>query len=83
MDYGWNDLGNRHWCYRWTDGDLSYWVADDDRTPPTTTTILHRMDGPARTWLDANIQEWWYQGVRVGVDTQEDFERWLELRAFI
>lgn len=38
---------------------------------------LHRLDGPAV--IQSNKPpEWWYKGVRVKVDSQEQYQQWIE-----
>jgi hypothetical protein len=55
----------------YTDG-TKMWLIDDN---------FHREDGPA---IDrATYPQWWYQGHRLeNVHSQEEFERWLRLKAF-
>ena len=47
---------------------------------------LHREDGPAIECVNGD-NAWWYNGECLGhseyEDTQEKFEQWLRLRAFI
>jgi hypothetical protein len=41
---------------------------------------LHRTDGPA---IDRNgFQLWYYRGQRIPVTSQEEYSRWLKLKAF-
>ena len=42
---------------------------------------FHRENGPAIEFGNFHF-EWWYQGKRILVDTQEDFERYINLMAF-
>jgi hypothetical protein len=43
---------------------------------------LHRLDGPAIEYVDGS-GEWWYEGQQVRCcSSQEQFERYLKLRAF-
>lgn len=41
----------------------------------------HRLDGPARIW-HIGAQEWWYHGTKIHCKSQEEFERYLKLKAF-
>lgn len=48
--------------------------------------FLHREDGPALISLhgDEIIHSWWYNGEWLSkINSQEEFERWLNLRAFL
>ena len=42
----------------------------------------HREDGPAYEGLDPSWNEWWYNGTRIYVSSQEEFERALKLKAY-
>lgn len=44
-------------------------------------SFKHRLDGPAYTYNDG-LKEWWYKGKFIDVKSQEEFEKWLKLRAF-
>jgi hypothetical protein len=41
----------------------------------------HREDGPACIWPNGE-QNWYWNGEYVPVKSQDEFERWLRLRAF-
>ena len=48
---------------------------------------LHRIDGPAVYYPMANpgqelYKEWWIENKRLDVQTQEEFERYLKMKAF-
>lgn len=43
--------------------------------------MYHREDGPAIEWEDG-FKIWYYQGNKVPVSNQEEFEQWLRLKAF-
>lgn len=47
------------------------WAANGER---------HRLDGPAVEWTNGGT-EWWVGNERIPVNSQEDFETWLELDA--
>jgi hypothetical protein len=51
-----------------------YWFLNDE-------IGLHREEGPAIEWDDGS-QQWWYHGRIVSCESQEEFERWLRLKAF-
>jgi len=65
-----------------TNGNFIY---DQDDFP-----ILHREDGPAFVWtINKNYKlfwqsrcEWWYLGKEISVSSQEEFEKWIRLKAF-
>lgn len=44
------------------------------------TTLLHRKDGPAVEYNGA--EEWYWYGEKIPVSSQEEFERYLRLKAF-
>jgi len=44
--------------------------------------INHRLDGPAAEYSDGK-KEWHLNGVRILVNSQEEFERYLKLLVFI
>ena len=41
----------------------------------------HRLDGPAIEFENGDC-EWWFDGKRILVETQEEFEKYLKLKAF-
>lgn len=41
---------------------------------------IHRLDGPAIDY--PHSQEWYYQGTKIECSSQEEFERYLRLKAF-
>lgn len=43
---------------------------------------VHREDGPATVCINGT-KVWYYQGKYISVFSQEEFERWLRLRAFL
>jgi hypothetical protein len=43
--------------------------------------FLHREDGPAIE-RKTGEKEWWYHGERINCSSQEEFEKWLRLKAF-
>jgi hypothetical protein len=43
--------------------------------------IHHREDGPAFELING-VKRWYWNGKRVNVNNQEEFERWLKMRAF-
>ena len=43
---------------------------------------LHREDGPALTFADRKDPSWYLNGIRVPCSSQEEFERFLRLKAF-
>jgi hypothetical protein len=86
LDQGWRlregPQGSLH-CKEWrhTDGrtyyrkygtGFSFWCLDDQ---------YHREDGPAIEFSD-NSKMWYLYGERLPVKTQEEFERYLKMRAF-
>ena len=42
---------------------------------------LHKIDGPAVEWADGT-KEWYIDGLRIDCNSQEEFERYLNLIAF-
>ena len=42
---------------------------------------LHREDGPAIEFIDGK-KEWWIKGKQPKVSSQEEFERYIKLKAF-
>ena len=50
----------------------------EDRKSPN----YHRLDGPA---IDENdgYKEWWVFGKKIDVSSQEEFERYIKLMAFL
>jgi hypothetical protein len=62
------------WYYLYDNGEKSFWTTPE-------SNIRHRIDGPAMDFIDCTI--WYFNGERIDVDNQEDFERWLALRAFL
>jgi hypothetical protein len=59
------------------DGDQTYWLNLGSRG-----SQLHRIDGPAFDWMSVKRQEWYLYGKRVDVNSQEEFERMMKLKAF-
>lgn len=51
-------------------GDESYYV----------NGALHRLEGPAVNWF--HNPEWFINGKLINVNSQEEFERYLKLKAF-
>lgn len=43
---------------------------------------LHRLDGPAIYFSDGQ-SEWWYRNKSIPCTSQEEFEKFLKLKAFI
>lgn len=44
--------------------------------------VHHRLDGPAVEWVDGS-KEWYYHGKFLeNITCQEEFEKWLKLKAF-
>jgi len=43
--------------------------------------LCHREDGPAMIYSNGD-QEWYIRGKRINVKSQQDFERYLKLKAF-
>jgi hypothetical protein len=41
----------------------------------------HRIEGPAVIWENGR-QEWWYHGYKTTCVSQEEFERFLKMKAF-
>lgn len=41
----------------------------------------HKIDGPAVEWEDGR-KEWWYHGYKTGARSQQEYERYLRLKAF-
>jgi len=77
--------GNRYWCndnyelhredgpaVEYVNGDRSWYR---DGKP-------HREDGPAIDWVSNGLQEWWFNGQQFNVNSQEEFERILKIKAF-
>ena len=54
-----------------SNGD-KYWYQQDN---------LHREDGPAAEYADGT-KEWWIKGKRPNVSSQEEFIRYMKLKAF-
>ena len=49
--------------------------------------VIHRLDGPAVTYIENNIlgiddSEWWYHGTMTPCKSQEEFEKYIKLKAF-
>lgn len=42
----------------------------------------HRLEGPAIEWNDRDKQ-WWYQGMQIDCNSQEEFERIIKLLGFV
>lgn len=42
---------------------------------------LHRLNGPAVELING-VKEWWYNGYKTNAKSQEEFERYLNLKAF-
>lgn len=45
------------------------------------TVFIHRLDGPAVIYPSGK-GEWWYYGKKVNVQSQEQFEKFLKMKAF-
>ena len=69
--------GNTCMVDTFEDGDQTYWLNLGSRGGQ-----LHRIDGPAFDWKSVKRQEWYLYGVRVDVNSQEEFERMMKLKAF-
>jgi hypothetical protein len=57
-------------------GDKQYWVNGK----------LHRLDGPAIEYSSPTMHsqnQWHYKGLRVVCSNQQEFEKFLKLRAFL
>jgi hypothetical protein len=54
-------------------GGGKYWVVDG---------YFHRLDGPAVEGVFSEGPSWWYQGIRISVNSQKEFEQWLKMKAF-
>jgi hypothetical protein len=46
-----------------------------------TIIIPHRLDGPAIVWNDGG-KDWYYLGKKIDCSSQEEFERFLKLKAY-
>ena len=46
-----------------------------------TYPIPHRLDGPAIEWTDGS-KYWYYHGDKIDCSSQEEFERFLRLKAY-
>jgi hypothetical protein len=53
------------------------WFDDDEQV-----IYFHREDGPAVLAGPDNIPMWFLNGDRIPVNSQEEFERWIKMRAF-
>lgn len=74
----WYQNGLRHRedgpAVEWADGSYE-WFSNDK---------IHRLDGPAIKHSRENIFDyfWYYEGVYVDCDSQEEFERLVKMKAF-
>lgn len=68
--------GNKCILDTYMGGDKTYWEVFG------SVVRLHRIDGPAFDWPSADRQEWFLHGNKVDVKTQEEFERYVQLKAF-
>jgi hypothetical protein len=57
----------------WHDGDKSWYQHDQ----------LHRENGPAIEHYRENSIKWYWHNELIPVTSQEEFERWKRLRAFL
>lgn len=84
MSYALEDIINEHVKkLSGVSGNFTYdiWLYDE---------VKHRLDGPAvSSWelcLPGNYKEphkeWWFHGIRIECSSQEEFEKWLTLKAF-
>lgn len=77
-DGGWKSFidvdGNTCSVHTYNGGDKTY------RLNPETSNVLHRIDGPALDWK--GNPGWYLHGKSIPVKTQEEFERYLRLKAF-
>jgi len=64
-------------------GKCEFYFLDD------TCTVLHRLDGPARIFKGTCILyelpqlEWYVNGLQIHCKTQEEFEQYMRLKAFL
>ena len=82
-----DELGNKYWltengeyhredgpAIEYTDGSKHYFQ----------NNIRHRLDGPAREysdWYECNL--WYFNGKIIPVSSQEEFEQYLRILAFV
>jgi hypothetical protein len=67
----WIDSKGRIRKKTWGSGSMSYY--DEDGR-------WHRLDGPARQYGD--VKEWFYHGIEIKCQSQEEFEQYLKMKAF-
>jgi hypothetical protein len=67
----WVDDQGRTRKRKWRDGSCCYYDEEGQR---------HRLDGPARQY--DQHREWFYHGQEIPCTSQQEFERWLKLKAF-
>jgi hypothetical protein len=66
-------LDNDNYLNEWDDG-LKEWYFCHQR---------HRLDGPAIEFpINNNLKEWWYYDKKIDCHSQEEFEKWIKLKAF-
>lgn len=58
---------------KYTDGTTIWFLRDE--------FIIHRENGPAIIYLHGQ-KVWYYRGQKIECSSQEDFERYLKLKAF-
>jgi hypothetical protein len=70
-----------------THGGVIRWIVGN-YAHDSISAYLHREDGPAVEYpltMDSSLRGrkfWWYKNKQVDVKTQEEFERWMRLKAF-
>jgi hypothetical protein len=62
--------------HTYPNGDIVYYI-----TQGSSENIIHREDGPAVILPNGELT-WVYMGQRIEVKSQEEFERWMKLKAF-
>lgn len=60
--------------------DLTLRVADDSKFW-WKDGLLHRLDGPAIEYANGT-KHWFYNGLKVKVSSQKEYESWLNLKIF-
>jgi len=71
----WYQYGQRHRddgpAIEWVNG-AKFWYQHN---------LLHREDGHAVEHVNGD-KEWWFSGKRLHINSQEEFERYMKLKAF-
>ena len=84
LKYGGKSIKREEWCD--TTGSIRKTVYKD-YIGYYKGGRYHRLSGPARVWLDCHLscpglQLWFFEGDLINVKSQQEFEKYLKMKAF-